>query len=66
VGEVSTIGLDLASQPRGLVAMEGCASAHYQAREIAAPSHETRLIANASRLRRGTKIKLSRSSRRGA
>jgi transposase len=75
VGEVSTIGLDLAKavfqahgadgsgavvfrkklrreqllaffaeQPRCLVAMEACASAHYWAREIAALGHETRLI----------------------
>jgi transposase len=75
VGEVSTIGLDLAksvfqahgadasgavlfrkklrrdqllmlfaSQPRCVVAMEACASAHYWAREIAALGHETRLI----------------------
>lgn len=75
MGEVSTIGLDLAktvfqahgadasgevvfrkklrrdallaffaSQPRCLVAMEACASAHYWAREIAALGHETRLI----------------------
>jgi transposase len=75
VGEVSTIGLDLAKtvfrahgadasgevifrkklrrdkllgffagQPRCLVAMEACASAHYWAREIGALGHETRLI----------------------
>ena len=75
MGEVSTIGLDLAkmvfqahgadgsggvvfrkklrrdrllaffaNQPRCLVAMEACASAHYWAREIAALGHETRLI----------------------
>jgi len=75
VGEVSTIGLDLAKtvfqahgadasgevvfrkklrrdkllaffagQPRCLVAMEACASAHYWAREIAALGHETKLI----------------------
>ena len=75
MGEVSTIGLDLAKavfqahgadpsgavvfrkklrreqllaffagQPRCLVAMEACASAHYWAREIAALGHETRLI----------------------
>jgi len=75
VGEVTTIGLDLAksvfqahgadrsggvvfrkklrrdqllaffaSQPRCIVAMEACASAHYWAREIAALGHETRLI----------------------
>jgi transposase len=78
VGEVSTIGLDLAKtvfqahgadaagkvvfrkklrrdkllaffagQPRCLVAMEACASAHYWAREIGALGHETRLIAPA-------------------
>jgi len=75
VGEVITIGLDLAksvfqahgadgsggvvfrkklrrdqlltffsSQPRCLVAMEACASAHYWAREIGALGHEIRLI----------------------
>ena len=75
MGEVTTIGLDLAksvfqahgadrsggvvfrkklrrdqllaffaSQPRCIVAMEACASAHYWAREIAALGHETRLI----------------------
>jgi transposase len=75
VGEVSTIGLDLAKtifqahgadasgevvfrkrlrrdhllaffagQPRCVVAMEACASAHYWAREIGALGHETRLI----------------------
>lgn len=75
MGEISTIGLDLAKsvfqahgadasggvvfrkrlrrdhllaffagQPRCLVAMEACASAHYWAREIAALGHETRLI----------------------
>lgn len=75
MGEVSTIGLDLAKmvfqahgadasggvifrkklrrdallgffagQPRCLVAMEACASAHYWAREIAALGHEVRLI----------------------
>ncbi len=75
MGEVSTIGLDLAKtvfqahgadgsggvvfrkrlrrdhllaffagQPRCLVAMEACASAHYWAREIGALGHETRLI----------------------
>ncbi|MBW3560856.1 MAG: IS110 family transposase [Proteobacteria bacterium] len=75
MGEVSTIGVDLAKavfqvhgadpsgavvfrkklrrdqllaffagQPRCLVAMEACASAHYWAREIAALGHETRLI----------------------
>lgn len=74
MGEVSTIGLDLAktvfqahgadasgtvvfrkkrrdqllgffsSQPRCVVAMEACASAHYWAREIAALGHETKLI----------------------
>ena len=75
MGEVSTIGLDLAKavfqahgadpsgavvfrkklrrdqllaffagQPRCLVAMEACASAHYWAREIAALGHETKLI----------------------
>lgn len=32
------------SQPRCVVAMEACASAHYWAREIAALGHETRLI----------------------
>jgi len=78
VGEVITIGLDLAKsvfqahgaggsgevvfrkklrrgqvltffsgQPRCLVAMEACASAHYWAREIAALGHQTRLIAPA-------------------
>jgi transposase len=78
VGEVSTIGLDLAKtvfqahgadasggvvfrkklrrdklleffagQPRCVVAMEACASAHYWAREIGALGHETRLIAPA-------------------
>jgi transposase len=78
VGEVITIGLDLAKsvfqahgadgsgevvfrkklrrdqvlgffggQPRCLVAMEACASAHYWAREIGALGHETRLIAPA-------------------
>jgi transposase len=75
VGEVTTIGLDLAKsvfqahgadgsgavvfrkklrrdqvlaffggQPRSIVAMEACGSAHYWAREIAALGHETRLI----------------------
>jgi transposase len=75
VGEVSTIGLDLAKsvfqahgadasggvvfrkklrrdklleffagQPRCVVAMEACASAHYWAREIGALGHETKLI----------------------
>ena len=75
MGEVSTIGLDLAKtvfqahgadvsgvvvfrkklrrdqllgffagQPRCVVAMEACASAHYWAREIGALGHETRLI----------------------
>ena len=75
MGEVTTIGLDLAksifqahgadasggvvfrkklrreqllgffaSQPRCVVAMEACASAHFWAREIAALGHETRLI----------------------
>jgi transposase len=75
VGEVNTIGLDLAktvfqahgadasgavafrkklrrdqvlaffsAQPRCVVAMEACASAHYWAREIAALGHETKLI----------------------
>jgi transposase len=75
VGEVSTIGLDLAktvfqahgadaagavvfrrklrrdqllgffaAQPRCVVAMEACASAHYWAREIAVLGHEPRLI----------------------
>lgn len=75
MGEVTTIGLDLAksvfqahgadasgavafrkklrrdqvlaffsAQPRCVVAMEACASAHYWAREIAALGHETRLI----------------------
>jgi transposase len=34
----------LASQPRCVVAMEACASAHYWAREIATLGHETRLI----------------------
>ena len=34
-------------QPRCLVAMEACASAHYWAREIAALGHQTRLIAPA-------------------
>ena len=34
-------------QPRCLVAMEACASAHYWAREIGALGHETRLIAPA-------------------
>ena len=33
-----------AGQPRCLVAMEACASAHYWAREIGALGHETRLI----------------------
>ena len=33
-----------ASQPRCLVAMEACASAHYWAREIGALGHEVRLI----------------------
>lgn len=33
-----------AEQPRCLVAMEACASAHYWAREIGALGHETRLI----------------------
>jgi transposase len=32
------------SQPRCVVAMEACASAHYWAREIAALGHDTRLI----------------------
>lgn len=36
-----------AEQPRCLVAMEACASAHYWAREISALGHETRLIAPA-------------------
>ena len=36
-----------ASQPRCLVAMEACASAHHWAREIGALGHETRLIAPA-------------------
>lgn len=36
-----------AGQPRCLVAMEACASAHYWAREIGALGHETRLIAPA-------------------
>jgi transposase len=75
VGEISTIGLDLAKsvfqvhgatasggvklrrrlrrdqvlaffaeQPRCVVAMEACASAHYWAREIGALGHEVRLI----------------------
>ena len=75
MGEITTIGLDLAKsvfqahgadasgavafrkklrrdqvlaffagQPRCVVAMEACASAHYWAREIAALGHETRLI----------------------
>ena len=75
MGEVSTIGLDLAktvfqahgadaagkvvfrkklrreqllgffsAQPKCLVAMEACASAHHWARELAALGHETRLI----------------------
>ena len=75
MGEVSTIGLDLAKsvfqvhgadaagavllkkklrrdqllvffaqQPRCVVAMEACASAHYWAREIGALGHEVRLI----------------------
>jgi transposase len=78
VGEVITIGLDLAKsvfqahgadgsgevvfrkklrreqvlaffagQPRCVVAMEACASAHHWAREIGALGHETRLIAPA-------------------
>jgi transposase len=78
VGEVITVGLDLAKsvfqahgadasggvvfrkklrrdqvvpffagQPRCLVAMEACASAHHWAREIGALGHETRLIAPA-------------------
>ena len=78
VGEVITVGLDLAkqvfqahgadaagvvvfrkklrrdqvvrffaAQPRCLVAMEACASAHYWARELGALGHETRLIAPA-------------------
>ena len=34
-----------AAQPRCLVAMEACASAHYWAREIAKLGHEVRLIA---------------------
>ena len=33
-----------AGQPRCVVAMEACASAHYWAREIGALGHETRLI----------------------
>lgn len=36
-----------AEQPRCVVAMEACASAHYWAREIGALGHETRLIAPA-------------------
>jgi hypothetical protein len=36
-----------AGQPRCVVAMEACASAHYWAREIGALGHETRLIAPA-------------------
>lgn len=36
-----------ASQPRCVVAMEACASAHHWAREIGALGHETRLIAPA-------------------
>jgi transposase len=36
-----------ASQPRCLVAMEACASAHHWAREIGALGHETRLVAPA-------------------
>jgi transposase len=36
-----------AGQPRCLVAMEACASAHYWAREIGALGHQTRLIAPA-------------------
>ena len=36
-----------AGQPRCLVAMEACASAHHWAREIGALGHETRLIAPA-------------------
>src|SRR4051794_2368165 len=36
-----------AAQPRCLVAMEACASAHYWAREIAKLGHEVRLIAPA-------------------
>jgi transposase len=78
VGEVITVGLDLAKQvfqahgadasggvvfrkklrreqllaffakqPRCVVAMEACASAHYWAREIGALGHEVRLIAPA-------------------
>jgi transposase len=78
VGEVITVGLDLAkqvfqahgadaagevvlrkklrreqvvpffaAQPRCLVAIEACASAHYWAREIGVLGHETRLIAPA-------------------
>jgi transposase len=74
VGEVSTIGLDLAKsvfqvhgatasggvmlrrrlrrdqlleffaqQPKAVVAMEACASAHYWAREIGALGHERRV-----------------------
>ena len=34
----------LASQPSCPVAMEACASAHYWGREIAALSHEVRLV----------------------
>ena len=36
-----------AAQPRCLVAMEACASAHYWARELAGLGHEVRLIAPA-------------------
>jgi transposase len=36
-----------AAQPKCVVAMEACASAHYWAREIGALGHETRLIAPA-------------------
>jgi transposase len=37
----------LASQPRCIVAMEACASAHHWGREIGALGHEVRLIAPA-------------------
>ena len=43
-GQVLTF---FSGQPRCLVAMEACASAHYWAREIAALGHQTRLIAPA-------------------
>jgi transposase len=36
-----------AAQPRCLVAMEACASAHHWARELGSLGHETRLIAPA-------------------